>query len=266
MLVWLPLALPIYLIGGRYAPNQAAVLALVLLYVEFLGLVWLWGQQVYRLRYPLRRLGLWVKPLVCLDWAIAALIGFGGVAALFLVEGLLGWIQWQPIPSNFGSIFVMGGLVSIAVGLAEELLFRGWLLFELEADYPPTLALIASSVIFALAHFIKPWDVVVQIWPQFFGLMLLGITLVWARRTRSHYRDFAYPGGKLGFPAGLHGGLVFGYYLVDVADLVVYPGTVPAWVTGVGGNPLAGILGFSLLGAIAFGFYQRAQRVSNTTR
>jgi hypothetical protein len=55
---------------------------------------------------------------------------------------------------------------------------------------------------------------------------------------------------------GLHGGLVWGYYLVDVADLLDVTGRVPAWVTGVGGNPLAGLLGMTLLGCLAVLLYR----------
>jgi hypothetical protein len=48
----------------------------------------------------------------------------------------------------------------------------------------------------------------------------------------------------------LHGGLVFAYYQVDVNDLVVATAQVPEWVTGIGGNPLAGLLGLGFLSVI----------------
>ena len=56
---------------------------------------------------------------------------------------------------------------------------------------------------------------------------------------------------SLGLPIGLHAGLVWGYYIVDVADLVTPAGTVPEWVTGIHGNPLSGALGVTLLSVLA---------------
>ena len=128
-------------------------------------------------------------------------------------------------------------------------------MLELERDYPPAIALVSNGLIFAVAHYIRPWEVILATWPQFLGLLLLGITLVWARRA---------PGveggrGSLSLPAGLHGGLVWAYYLVQVGNLVRPTGQVPAWVTGIDGNPLAGVMGIVLLGAIAAGLSHRCQ-------
>ena len=77
---------------------------------------------------------------------------------------------------------------------------------------------------------------------QFPGLLLLGLNLVWAKGSTR---------GRLGFPIGLHGGLVWGYYIVNVGQLIGYEQHVPSWVTGIDGNPLAGLVGLISLGAIA---------------
>ncbi|NJM46008.1 MAG: hypothetical protein HC860_07380 [Alkalinema sp. RU_4_3] len=39
-------------------------------------------------------------------------------------------------------------------------------------------------------------------------------------------------------------------YVLTVGKLVSPTGAVPGWVTGVDGNPLAGVLGVGLMGAI----------------
>jgi uncharacterized protein len=51
--------------------------------------------------------------------------------------------------------------------------------------------------------------------------------------------------------------LVFGYYVVNVGNLITYTGRVPAWITGLNNNPLAGCMGLIFLGAIALYMRQR---------
>jgi hypothetical protein len=43
---------------------------------------------------------------------------------------------------------------------------------------------------------------------------------------------------------------VWGYYLLQVGNLLTPTNAVPAWVTGLDGNPLAGLLGLGLLGLL----------------
>jgi membrane protease YdiL (CAAX protease family) len=137
------------------------------------------------------------------------------------------------------------------------LLFRGWLLWELEQGSSRELALLLNSLLFALVHFIKPLATLLALLPQFFGLWLLGMALVLAR----HLALPPMPRQtSLGVTVGLHGSLVWGYYLVDVADLLQVTGRVPVWVTGVGQNPLAGLLGITLLGLLAIFLYRWSHR------
>ncbi|MEQ8960279.1 MAG: CPBP family intramembrane glutamate endopeptidase, partial [Coleofasciculus sp. C2-GNP5-27] len=84
--------------------------------------------------------------------------------------------------------------------------------------------------------------------PGFPGLVLLGLTLVWAKRGQ----------GRLGLPIGLHAGLVWGYYLINVGQLVQYSGQVSPWITGVDGNPIAGVMGLAFLMVLALGIRARA--------
>jgi membrane protease YdiL (CAAX protease family) len=144
---------------------------------------------------------------------------------------------------------ILEGLASaLGIGFAEELLFRGWLLDELQRDYHPRVALWADSTLYALLHYIKPLQEILRTWPGFPGLLLLGLTLVWAKRSRR---------GRLGLPIGLHAGLVWGYYIINVGQLVQYSGQVPEWITGVDRNPLAGVMGLLFLGVLAFWMRRR---------
>ena len=256
LLLWAPIALPYWLISGQ-SPNIAC---LVVLYVEFFILSWVWGKRIHKLSYPFSQYGLVWAAEVGLDLLKALLIGLGGVVSLFFILASLGWISLQSPTAQFPKILVEGLGVALAFGLAEEFLFRGWLLFELERDYSPGLALWVSSVLFAMAHYIRPISVILKTWPQFFGLLLLGMALVWAKRSPSHYSE-RRASGKLGAPIGLHAGLVWGYYAFNVGELVNYIPQVPEWLTGIDKNPLAGLLGLALLGVIA-AFFQSKARLS----
>lgn len=239
-LVWVPIALPLYAWLGT--DGSLSVIPLILLYVLFV--VWLvpWGRRVHGQAQPLRTHGLGVSARYGRELAIGVVVGLVSLGLLFTLEGWLGWLTWQPAPPTLGRIALEGLLVGLGVGLAEELLFRGWLLDELRYDWGFTPALWASGTIYAALHFIKPWEAIVKELPSFPGLLLLGLTLGWTRqRTR----------GRLGMAIGLHGGLVWGYYLVAVGDLARYAQVVPDWVTGINQNPLAGVAGVVFLCAIA---------------
>ncbi|MGP1387305.1 MAG: lysostaphin resistance A-like protein [Thainema sp.] len=249
-LCWAPFAIPIYGIGNRIDPNAASIAAMSILYIEFLVLLWQWRRRLYDDSTPFKSCGLRRQRQDIQLGLIGLAIALPGLAILFGLQVLLGWatLDW----SQFSGRWILeGALVGLAVGFAEELLFRGWLLTELEADYSPAIALWASSLIFAIAHFLRPLEAILATWPQFFGLVILGLTLVWAKRASSSKLSGQRQGGRLSLPMGLHGGLVWSYYIVDVSDLIVPTERVPAWLTGFGGNPLAGILGVVLLTVMA---------------
>lgn len=217
-------------------------MTIVLLYGEFIYLLRFWGQRVYQRSRPLKYYGLQITAKNLRSLLIGLSLGLLSLLSLFGLEGGLGWLIWKE-SASLPQVAVEGWAIALGFGFAEELLFRGWLLDELEQDYRPQAALWICSVLFALLHFIKPIGAILQSWPQFFGLLLLGLTLVWAKRLCQ---------GRLGLAIGLHAGLVWGIYIINVADLVSYSGRVPAWVTGIDQNPLAGLMGLLFLGCIAF--------------
>jgi hypothetical protein len=74
--------------------------------------------------------------------------------------------------------------------------------------------------------------------------------------------------GRLGLPIGLHSGLVCGYYIINVGNLINYTGRVPDWVTGVNKNPLEGIIGILFMGGLALWMghnYSRNPRLDRTS-
>ncbi|MBO3460615.1 CPBP family intramembrane metalloprotease [Aetokthonos hydrillicola Thurmond2011] len=240
--LWLPVAVPIYILVKD--TNLASILTIVLLYVEFIFLLTLWAKYVYHQHKVLRYYGLETTRQNAVDllWGLA--IGTISVTLLFGIEGVLGWLVWeQPQSYNlFRRIILEGLIVGLGFGFAEELLFRGWLLDELQRNYNAVTALWVDAVTFATLHFIKPLEAIIHTLPQFPALVLLGLTQVWGKRWRR---------GRLGLPIGLHGGLVWGYYIINVGGLVKYSGKVPDWVTGVNHNPLQGLIGLVFLSGLA---------------
>jgi uncharacterized protein len=248
--IWLPIAVPIYLSVDD--SNLATILTMVPLAIEFFLLLPLWNKYVHQQRQVFRHYGLERTRLNGVEVLRGLAIGLISILILFSLEGLLGWLVWQK-PNIFLLRVVLEGLItSLGVAFAEELFFRGWILDELQRDYSPTVVLGANATIFAIAHFIKPLPEVIRTSPQFFGLLLLGLTLVWAKRGSR---------GRLGLSIGLHGGLVWGYYIINVGGLMKYSRQVPDWVTGVNDNPLAGVIGLMFLGGLALWMRGRAVKI-----
>ncbi|MDX2228113.1 MAG: type II CAAX endopeptidase family protein [Leptolyngbyaceae cyanobacterium bins.349] len=244
LLLWAPIALPLHwLIRDR---NLANIVTLLILYVQFIWLVRHWGQQVHHQHQVLRSYGLELSRQNGLYVLRGLGIGLGSVVGLLSFETVMGWIQWQPPAWVTLRILVEGLLVSLALGFAEELLFRGWMLDELQRDYAPVLALWTNAILFAALHLRLV---------TFPALLLLGVALVWAKRSHTETRL-----GKryqlLGLPIGLHAGLVWGNYIVEVGKLVTYGDRVPAWITGIDQNPLAGLVGIVFLGLLAVGMWR----------
>lgn len=163
-------------------------------------------------------------------------LGFGlgiiSLAIMFTCQFWLGWCYLEKsniklIPSILPTILV----IALLVGGIEELVFRGFLLTELERDYPVWLAAAISSLIFALLHLV--WEQR-ETKPQIPGLWLMGMMLVLARIADS---------GGLGMAWGLHAGLVWAIATVDTAELITYTGKASEWLTGKNKKPLAGAAG-----------------------
>lgn len=233
---WLPWAIPLYLIWGE--GGAVSWISLGILYLLFIGLLWLWGIYRHRQVHPWAFYGLVFRRVTLSEWALGCGCGLGLIALLFGIQWGLGWVVFRGFPANGGGIVLEGFLTGLAVGFAEELFFRGWLQRELELAYRPGVAVLCQALIFAGLHFIRPLDVILATSPQFLGLVLLGCSLGWAKQAW---------GGRLGLSMGLHGGLVAGYFWANIGQLWQVKAGVPSWLTGIDGNPLAGLVGVGLL-------------------
>lgn len=248
LLIWLPFAIPIYLLVKD--PNSQSIITLVILYIQFMILVKVFGKFIYQQPSIFHDYGLQFSRLNFVDIVQGLSLGFFNVLLVFIIQGLFGLLVWQKPQLLLVKLIGESLLVGLGIGFAEELFFRGWFLEELRKDYTFDLALWVSAIFFALTHFIKPIDVMIASLPQFPALMLLGLSLVWAKNWKR---------GRLGFSMGLHGGLVGGYYIINVGNLVKYSGVVPNWVTGVNNNPLQGIMGLVFMLALAALMYSQGK-------
>ncbi|MBD2430385.1 MULTISPECIES: CPBP family intramembrane glutamic endopeptidase [Fischerella] len=251
LVLWSPFAIPIYLLVND--KNLVNIITMALLYIEFIVLLRIWSKQVYKQPHIFQHYGLQFTRLNGVDLLKGLAIGFISILILFGLEGLLGLLVWQQPKVFLLKVVLEGSLTGLSVGFAEELLFRGWLLDELQRDYSPRVALWANAMIFGVSHFIKPVQAIIHTLPQLPALVLLGLTQVWGKRWRR---------GRLGLPIGLHGGLVWGYYIINVGGLIEYTNRVPDWVTGVDKNPLMGVMGLVLMGVLAFWMRGQASRVA----
>lgn len=263
VLLSLPIALPLYFWEYAATAGKSVIWAPVSLFFGFVLCLPTWMRGIHHCRHPWRVLGFQARDRWWLGWAITFTAGIIGIILLYGLQLVLGWGAWQLPGPAMGRFLVEGLLVGFGVGLAEELLFRGWLLFELEQDFTPATALWINALVFAIAHFLRPLSAILATWPQFVGLVLLGTALVWARRIPVADRWRQRHITTLGPAAGLHGGLVFAYYQVDVNDLVMATSKVPDWITGIGGNPLSGLLGLAFLSVIGWATYAASHPKTN---
>ena len=128
-------------------------------------------------------------------------------------------------------------LLYLGVGVAEELIFRGWLWEELNQILGSRYGAVAQASIFSLVHtrFNLGLGAMAGL---LIGLFLLGLVL--ARQRQSDR-------GSLWGCIALHGGLVAGWFLLQNGLLQLSPDT-PSWLVGPGGNspnPLGGLVGIS---------------------
>ena len=137
----------------------------------------------------------------------------------------------------------------LGVGLAEELVFRGWLLEELKNQFGLKKAIIAQAFIFSTVHigFDLP---LLQMISILTGLFFLGILLALLRLKDNN---------SLWGCIGLHGGLV-GLWFITNNGLLFISKDSPKWLVGPGSvntNPLGGLFGISIMIIFCF-FYLKS--------
>ncbi|UCC82771.1 MAG: CPBP family intramembrane metalloprotease [Gemmatimonadota bacterium] len=110
-------------------------------------------------RKPFAALGFPARREAAVDFAKGAAIGGGIIAAVVVLQTLLGWLR--PAPDAGTLVGWLGQLASLAVALAiaaaaEELLLRGYPFQVLVEGAGVVLAVVLSSAVFAAIHLNNP--------------------------------------------------------------------------------------------------------------
>ncbi len=156
------------------------------------------------------------------------------------------WGYW--IGKISPDIMINAIFLLLGVGLAEELVFRGWLLEELKNQFGLKKAIIAQAFIFSTVHigFDLP---LLQMISILTGLFFLGILLALLRLKDNN---------SLWGCIGLHGGLV-GLWFITNNGLLFISKDSPKWLVGPGSvntNPLGGLFGISIMIIFCFLYYR----------
>lgn len=176
-----------------------------------------------------------------LSWLSLGLgMGILSVMILVAVQRIAGWVSWTLNSTVRDGLwqFLLALVLGIWIAGVEEFIFRGLLQEELQREWSVWYAASLASVIFALLHLV--WQPR-QTLPQLPGLWLMGMVLTQACLIGD---------GSLSLAWGLHGGWVCAMIWLDSRNASEPTGAVPPWVTGVEGQPLAGIVGLVLLAMV----------------
>ena len=224
--------------------NQVSLTGTLLSFIQFVLLMPIWARTRWNERHAFRFLGLSRQKRQHRSAAI--LLAQGTLLAVSLL-GLIAvplvlneWALWTPNLSIGTTINAL--TLGLVVGLAEELLFRGWLQSELKLFWGDQPAVVGQALIFSLVHTRFNLGVSAMI-SLLIGLFLLGMLLSIQRKIDQN---------SLWGCIGLHGGLVAGWFLLQT-ELLQISNDAPAWLIGPGGtntNPLGSNLAIVALIAI----------------
>ena len=216
------------------------LLGTVISFVLFLVVLPSWVRIRWSTRHPWKQLGL-QRSNDAPAKRLGLIFGLTSAACLLLLISLISfagrWAYW--LGDAGPGQWLNALLLCFGVGLAEELLFRGWLWGELTLLIGARRAVPAQALIFSLVH----TRFNLGVWPMLgllLGLFLLGMALATRRRLDQ---------GSLWGCVGLHGGLVGGWFVLQ-AGLLQWSPQAPLWLVGPGGNPLGGLVGILAMGLL----------------
>lgn len=219
-------------------------------------------------RRPFHSLGFQLDNHTLLDMLLGFALPCLLIGSIYIFEWAMGWLQfdgwaWNTTPQSevLSSSFNML-ITFIAVGLTEELQFRGYYLQNLTEGINLPWALFLSSTVFSLLHFINPY----ANWASFLGVLAAGYFMAygWVRT------------GRLWLSIGLHigwnffEGVVFGFPVsgLEIPGLIHHRVNGPTLITGGAFGPEAGfiILPAIIIGAAVIRFYTRERKLTVTNR
>ena len=249
----LPFETPPKKIEQQYLLNLTFVLALIPATIA----AGIWALRSFD-RLPPRTLGVTPEGAWARQLALGILFGLVlatvGVMALWATGAAT--VRWQGLGETVLLVIGGAGLFMLAVGLAEELLFRGYIFQTLLRGIGPLLTLVVTSLLFALFHLGNA------------NLSLLGVTNIFVAGIL--FGMLYLRTGLLWMPIGLHMG--WNYALVLFGTPVsgnavglptpfvttvtpAYAATISGGAFGLEGSVIGSIV---LLGAVALVTYWRS--------
>lgn len=230
--------------GGTFdAGRWEFILQGVLLFVVATLVGWFCNYALEDL--PWRALGWALHPGWARDLALGSLLGAASLGVAVLLSFAVGGTHFSfSLSASLGAVartLAVSGVVFVFGAAAEEALFRGYLLQTLMRSWPTWLALIPSSILFAVVHLDNP-NFSAAFAFAVFNTALAGVWLAVAyARTRS-----------LWFASGLHWAwnwtmaALLGLPVSGIRDLTPEPllraaDRGPAWLTGGAYGPEGGL-------------------------
>ncbi|MGB3405760.1 MAG: CPBP family intramembrane glutamic endopeptidase [Microcoleaceae cyanobacterium] len=250
--VWLPIAVVSAILLNWHPPQplspQQKITLLGSLYFVVPWLIW--GVTVLE-QQTFSDYGWSIHRQTVFSISLGLVLGGLSLGLLYAVIWKLGAIDWQPSLNSDSqnstalSLFVTlreivsVGLIAFWISATEELVFRGFLQFQLQQDYSLWVAATLVSILFACSHLL--WNSQETL-PQLPGLWLMGMVLTTAR--------FCDP-ATLALPIGLHASWIWGITLAE-QRFVSNPKTVlPQWIVGNINQPLASLSSWVMLLTLA---------------
>tara|TARA_Y100001968_G_scaffold321898_1_gene357087 strand:- start:144 stop:995 length:852 start_codon:yes stop_codon:yes gene_type:complete len=236
-----------YVFNFNISTDNLSIIGTIITFILFLRVLPSWGRIRWKTNHLWLSIGLDFK-----NKFTALKLFFSGfmlsvflLIILFLFFLLFGWIDrvdYIKVTQLLNAIFLIFSIV-----LAEEIIFRGWLMEEMVLLFGLRRGIIFQSTIFSLAHYRSDIGLLALI-PFFTGLFLFGIVLT-LRRT--------FDRGSLWGCVGLHGGLVGIWYLFD-SGMVSFSIDTPYFLLGPSKhmvNPIGSVIGIAIL--LTTIFFQR---------
>ena len=245
--------------SAAYGVASAALVCVATLVLAF-------GFRRFVDREPADTLGLGFHAPWLRLFAIGAAFGAGMQGFVYLLEWASGSLHIAgaaPLRSDVGALESVLPLLALAA-VSEELPVRGYLFQNLRSAWGDRIALVITSLLFALLHIANPSAT------SHLGLTLAGIALagawfclsvIWTRSLwlalGAHIAWNLFEGPVFGLP-------VSGLYFGNVTALTTVV-TGPSWFTGGAFGPEAGLSSFAALAAgaaVLYGLHRRGLLIS----
>ncbi len=228
-----------YLFNREISSNNLSIIGTIITFILFISVLPSWGRIRWKTNHLWASIGLdfqnkFLALKIFLSGFIFSVFLLFLLFVFFFVCGWVERIDYIKFTELLNAILLIVGIV-----FAEEIVFRGWLMQEMNLLFGFRRGMIFQSMIFSLAHYRSDIGFLALI-PFLTGLFLFGLVLT-LRRT--------FDRGSLLGCIGLHGGLVGIWYLFD-SGMVVFSSNTPYLFLGPSENmvnPIGSVFGITIL-------------------